>query len=58
MCEEKDGIFLGKFIIPKGATYCMNIWNEVISNSIVYTGNYIKLIDNMNYNTRDLWKDK
>lgn len=55
---HKDRAFLGKFVIPKGSTYCMNIWNEVISNSIVYTGNYIKLINNMNFNARDLWKDK
>lgn len=55
---NKDNAFLGKFIIPKGSTYCMNIANEVISNSIIYTGNYIKLVDNMDFNAKDLWKDK
>lgn len=58
MFLNKDRAFLGKFIIPKGATYCINISNEAISNSIVYTGNYIKLINNMDFNARDLWKDK
>lgn len=58
MLLNKDRAFLGKFIIPKGATYCINISNEVISNSIIYTGNYIKLINNMDFNAKDLWKDK
>lgn len=55
---DKNNAFLGKFIIPKGSTYCVNIANEVISNSIIYTGNYIKLVDNMDFNAKDLWKDK
>lgn len=54
----KNNAFLGKFIIPKGSTYCMNIANEVISNSIVYTGIYIQLSDDAIINTKYLWKGK
>lgn len=54
----KNNAFLGKFIIPKGSTYCMNIANEVISNSIVYTGIYTQLSDDTIINTKELWKDK
>lgn len=55
---NKNNAFLGKFIIPKGSTYCMNITNEVISNSIVYTGIYTRLSDDTIINTKYLWKDK
>lgn len=55
---RKDMAFLGKFIIPKGTTYCINMENEVISNSIVYTGHYIKLEGTMNFNVKDIWKEK
>ena len=54
----KNNAFLGKFIIPKGTTYCINMENEVISNSIVYTGNYIKLEGTMSFNVKDVWKEK
>jgi hypothetical protein len=33
-------LYIGKFIIPKGATYCINELNEVISDGIIYTGKY------------------
>lgn len=36
----------------------MNIANEVISNSIVYTGIYTRLSDDTIINTKYLWKDK
>lgn len=57
-CYHYSKIFLGKFIIPKGTTYCMNAENEVVSNSIVYTGIYTQLNDDAIINTKDLWKDK
>ena len=57
-CYYLNEIFLGKFIIPKGATYCMNNSYEVVSDSIVYTGNYIRLSDDISINTKDLWKEK
>ena len=33
-------LYLGKFIVPKGAIYCVNELNEIISNKIIYTGQY------------------
>ena len=33
-------LYLGKFIVPKGAIYCVNELNEIISNEIIYTGQY------------------
>lgn len=51
-------IFLGKFIIPKGATYCLNKFGEVVSDKLMYTGNYIEIQPNTKYNTKELWKEK
>ena len=33
-------LYLGKFIVPKGAIYCVNELNEIVSNQIIYTGQY------------------
>ena len=33
-------LYLGKFIVPKGAIYCVNESNEIVSNQIIYTGQY------------------
>lgn len=41
-------LYIGKFIIPKGATYCVNTLNEVVSDKIIYTGEYT-LIQNKYY---------
>lgn len=57
-CYHLNEIFLGKFIIPKGATYCMNNSHEVVSDSIIYTGNYIRLSDDISINAKDIWKEK
>ena len=35
-----EPLYLGKFIVPKGAIYCVNELNEIISNQIIYTGQY------------------
>lgn len=51
-------IYLGEFIIPKGATYCLNCNGEVISDGLMYTGNYIKVQPDTKYDTRELWKEK
>lgn len=51
-------LFLGKFIIPKGATYCLNNRGEVVSNMLIYTGNYIELKPSTKYDTKKLWKEK
>lgn len=38
--SASQSLYVGKFIIPKGATYCANNLNEVVSNKIIYTGIY------------------
>ena len=35
-----ESLYLGKFIVPKGAIYCVNELNEIISNKMIYTGQY------------------
>lgn len=54
----RESLFLGKFIIPKGGTYCMNIYNEVVSDKLMYTGIYTEIFLGERYNTRKLWKEK
>ena len=51
-------VYLGEFIIPKGATYCLNSNGEVVLDSLVYTGNHIKITLDKAYNTKELWKEK
>lgn len=35
--------YIATFIIPKGAIYIINAQGEVVSDTIIYTGKYIKL---------------
>ena len=51
-------VYLGEFIIPKGATYCLNNNGEVVSDKLMYTGNHIKIISDRIYNSKELWKEK
>lgn len=51
-------IYLGEFIIPKGATYCLNSVGEVVSDRLMYTGNHIKVAPGEGYDTKKLWKEK
>lgn len=51
-------IFLGEFLIPAGTLYCLNSKGEVVSNRLIYTGNYIKVQPDTKYDTRELWKEK
>ena len=51
-------IFLGEFLIPTGTLYCLNNSGEVVSNRLIYTGNYIKVQLNKKYDTKELWKEK
>ena len=50
-------VYLGEFIIPKGATYCLNRYGEVVSDKLMYTGNHIKIISDRIYNSKELWKE-
>ena len=51
-------IYLGEFIIPKGATYCLNRNGEVVSDVLIYTGKYVELKPYKQYNTNELWKER
>lgn len=51
-------IFLGEFIIPRNATYCLNSVGEVVSDSLIYTGNYVQVHSWKKYDTRELWKEE
>lgn len=51
-------LFLGEFIIPIGATYCLNSNGEVVSDTLIYTGNYVKVQPGKKYVTKELWKEK
>ena len=53
----RNTVYLGEFIIPKGATYCLNKYGEVVSDKLIYTGNHIKIISDRIYNSKALWKE-
>ena len=50
-------VYLGEFIIPKGATYCLNRYGEAVSDKLIYTGNYIEITPYRIYNSKELWKE-
>ena len=50
-------VYLGEFIIPKGATYCLNKYGEVVSDKLIYTGNHIEITSDKIYNSKELWKE-
>ena len=54
----QDALYLGKFIVPKGAIYCVNELNEIVSNKIIYTGQYASVREVLNVNLKELWKEK
>ena len=51
-------VYIGKFIIPKGSIYVVNCYNEVVSNTLIYTGKFKYNNKNENFNVKDLWKEK
>ena len=51
-------LYLGKFIIPKGAIYCINELNGIVSNKMIYTGQYISVWKVLDTNLKELWKEK
>ena len=55
---QTNTVYLGEFIIPKGATYCLNRYGEVVSDKIMYTGNHIEITSDKIYNSKELWKEK
>ena len=50
-------LYLGKFIIPKGAIYCINELNGIVSNKMIYTGQYASVRDISDINLKELWKE-
>ena len=50
-------VYLGEFIIPKGATYCLNNNGEVVSDKLMYTGNHVEITSDKIYNSKELWKE-
>lgn len=50
-------VYVGKFIIPKGSTYMVNYYNEVVSNTLVYTGKFKHINKNEAFNVKELWKE-
>ena len=52
-----DTVYLGEFIIPKGATYCLNKHGEVVSDKLMYTGNHVEITPYKIYNSKELWKE-
>ena len=50
-------VYLGEFIIPEGATYCLNRYGEVVSDKLIYTGNHIEITSDKIYNSKELWKE-
>ena len=51
-------VYVGKFIIPKGSIYVVNCYNEVVSNTLVYTGKFKYINKNEAFNDKELWKEK
>lgn len=51
----QDTLYLGKFIIPKGAIYCVNDSNEIVSNKIIYTGQYADVREILDVNLKDFF---
>ena len=51
-------LYLGKFIVPKGAIYCVNELNEIVSNEMIYTGQYSSVWEALDTNLKELWKEK
>lgn len=53
-----ESLYLGKFIVPKGTIYCVNERNEIVSNQIIYTGQYSNVWRVFDINLKELWREK
>lgn len=52
-----NNIYVGKFIIPKDSIYVVNCYNEVVSNTLIYTGKFKYINKNEGFNVKELWKE-
>ena len=48
-----ESLYLGKFIVPKGAIYCVNELNEIVSNKMIYTGQYSSVWEALDTNLKE-----
>ena len=48
-------LYLGKFIVPKGAIYCVNELNEIVSNKMIYTGQYSSVWEALDTNLKEFF---
>ena len=46
------------FIIPRDSLYMVNSYNEVVSNRLIYTGEFKHINKNEDFNIKELWKEK
>lgn len=53
-----NNVYVGKFIIPRDSLYMVNSYNEVVSNRLIYTGEFKHLNKNEDFNVKELWKEK
>ena len=51
-------VYVGKFIIPRDSLYMVNSYNEVVSNRLIYTGEFKHINKNEDFNIKELWKEK
>lgn len=50
-----ESLYLGKFIVPKGAIYCVNESNEIVSNKMIYTGQYTSVWEALDTNLKEFF---
>ena len=50
-----EPLYLGKFIVPKGAIYCVNELNEIISSEMIYTGQYSSVWEALDTNLKEFF---
>lgn len=50
-----EHLYLGKFIVPKGAIYCINERNEIVSNEMIYTGQYSSVWKALDTNLKEFF---
>ena len=48
-------LYLGKFIVPKGAIYCVNDLDEIVSNKMIYTGQYSSVWEALDTNLKEFF---
>ena len=47
--------YVATFVIPKGSIYCVNYSNEIVSDQIIYTGQYASVRKASNVNLKEFF---